>query len=181
MLPPLDGPCARCSWSDLTCRVALPRQYDIIVVMSHADAVYDVLRLVRPLVLSSARVVEAGTRPVGLTVGSRAVLEVLDATGPAPVPDVAERLDLPRQAVQRHVDELRRRGYVETRPNPAHRRSVLVTPTGDGTRVFRDLRAAEGRDLDEVALDCTAADLETARQVLAAILRDVRAREGVRS
>jgi len=36
-------------------------------------ALYEVLRQVRPLVLNSARVVEASLRPEGLSVGLRAV------------------------------------------------------------------------------------------------------------
>ncbi|WP_203940351.1 hypothetical protein, partial [Spirilliplanes yamanashiensis] len=59
------------------------------------SALYGVLRQVRPLVLNSARMVEAALRPRGLSVGMRAVLEVLAEHGPATVPAVADRLPPP--------------------------------------------------------------------------------------
>ena len=67
---------------------------------------YDLVRLVRPMTLNSGRVVERGLRRLGLTVGRRAVLEVLVEGGPSPVPEIARRLDLSRQAAQRLVNEL---------------------------------------------------------------------------
>ena len=86
-------------------------------------------RLVRPIVLNSARVVEAAVRPLGWTVGSRAVMDALDSEAPLTVPQIAFRLSLARQNVQRHVDELLRLDHLQATPNPAHRRSVLIQPT----------------------------------------------------
>ncbi|MGX5655644.1 MarR family transcriptional regulator [Geodermatophilus nigrescens] len=144
--------------------------------MSRGEAVYEVLRRARPLVLDSARVVEARVRDRGWTVGSRAVVEVLAESGPATVPQVARALSLARQNVQRHVDDLLRLGHARRSANPGHRRSVLVELTGDGRRAFEDLRAGELADLGRLAPGCSAADLATAAAVLAALGRDVRAR-----
>ena len=141
-----------------------------------ADLVHEVLRHLRPLVLSSARVVEAGVRGVGWTVGSRAVVEVLREAGAATVPDIARRMDLPRQAVQRHVNDLATLGHVEQRTNPAHRRSVLIALTPDGAATFDRVRTRELRDLETLAAGCSTADLRTAAHVLAVLDRDVRAR-----
>ena len=68
--------------------------------------VYAVVRLARPITLNSARVDDAGLRELGLTVGMRAVLEVLVEDGPLTTPNVARRLDVSRQATQRLVNEL---------------------------------------------------------------------------
>ncbi|GLY07141.1 MarR family winged helix-turn-helix transcriptional regulator [Actinoplanes sp. NBRC 101535] len=136
--------------------------------------VSDILRNVRPLVLNSARVVEHMLRAAGITVGMRAVLEVLFDDGPAPVPALADRLDLARQGIQRHVNDLLALGCVESRENPAHRRSVLIALTPAGTATFERIRAAELRDLDRLAPDCTADELITARKVLNALNRDIR-------
>jgi DNA-binding MarR family transcriptional regulator len=143
-------------------------------------ALYEVLRQVRPLVLNSARVVETSLRPQGLSVGTRAVLEVLAEHGAATVPAVADRLDLARQGVQRHVDHLTGLGYVETRPNPAHRRSVLVALTPAGAEVIGRVRRDELRDLATLAGDCTSGEIATAVKVLRALNRDVRRRAGGR-
>lgn len=137
---------------------------------------YDVLGYVRPIVLNSARVVEDRVRVVGWTVGTRAVVEVLTAYGPATVPEIGRRLDLPRQAVQRHVDDLRRRGHVMTRENPKHRRSVLVVLTGEGAAAFDRVRTAELAELATVAPECSDDDLRTTARVLAGLDRDIRAR-----
>ncbi|WP_199510150.1 MarR family winged helix-turn-helix transcriptional regulator [Nucisporomicrobium flavum] len=139
-------------------------------------ALYDLLRHVRPLTLNSARVVEAALRPYHLTVGMRAVLEVLSEAGPATVPAIATRLDLARQGVQRHVDDLVRLGHVEIRVNPAHRRSVLVALTAAGADVFAHVHADDLRHLAAMAPECTPEDIATATRVLQALGRDVRKR-----
>ncbi|MEU8235781.1 MarR family transcriptional regulator [Actinoplanes sp. NPDC048967] len=145
-------------------------------MLARGAALYEVLRHVRPLVLNSARVVEAALRPEGLSVGTRAVLEVLAEHGPATVPAIGDRLDLARQGVQRHVNDLLKRGYVESRPNPAHRRSVLIVLTGSGTAVIGRIRDDELRQLATLAPDCTEQEIATAAKVLAALSRDVRRR-----
>lgn len=139
-------------------------------------AIYTLLRQVRPIVLSSARVVEARVRAIGWTVGSRAVVEVLIEHGPATVPQVATWLDLPRQGVQRHVDHLLTLEHVRADPNPRHRRSHLITVTQAGREAFERLSEAELRQLQELATDCTDEDIATATAVLAALHRDIRAR-----
>lgn len=124
--------------------------------------------------LNSARVVEAALRPDGVTVGMRAVLEILAEHGAATVPAVAERLDLARQGVQRHVNDLLRLGFVEVRGNPAHRRSVLIALTAAGTALFDRMRRDELRRLSAMAGECSADDVAAALKVLRALNRDVR-------
>ena len=138
--------------------------------------IYELLRFVRPIVLGSARVVEADVRGLGWTVASRAVMEVLVAQAPLTVPQVASRLSLARQNVQRHVDELTRLGHVHALQNPAHRRSVLVQPTPSGRAAFRAVHARELADLSDLATTCTDEDLHTAERVLAALDHDIRDR-----
>ena len=138
--------------------------------------IYELLRFVRPIVLSSARVVEAHVRDLGWTVGSRAVMEVLVAEAPLTVPQVASRLSLARQNVQRQVDELTRLGHLHVIENPAHRRSVLVEPTAEGRAAFRAMHAHELAALADLATTCTDEDLRTGARVLAALDHDIRGR-----
>ncbi|NDL57183.1 MarR family winged helix-turn-helix transcriptional regulator [Phytoactinopolyspora mesophila] len=137
-------------------------------------ALYALLRHVRPLVLNSARVVEALVHDAGWTVGMRAVMEVIDEIGPTPAPAIASRLDLPRQGVQRHINDLLELGHVEAQPNPAHRRSNLIAHTPRGAEVYARIRADELRRLDSLAGECSPTDIDVAVQVLAALNRDVR-------
>ncbi|MDI6104885.1 MarR family winged helix-turn-helix transcriptional regulator [Actinoplanes sp. NEAU-A12] len=136
---------------------------------------YEVLRHVRPLVLNSARVVEASLRGDGLSVGMRAVLEILAGHGPMTVPDIADRLDLARQGIQRHVNDLIALGCVEPRSNPAHRRSVLIAATPAGSELFARIRTGELDRLGRMAPGCTDEEIATALRVLGALNRDVRA------
>ena len=138
--------------------------------------IYSLVSLTRPIVLSSARVVEAQTRALGWTVGSRAVMEVLAAQGPLTVPQIASRLTLARQNVQRHVDELVRLGDLRATANPAHRRSVLIEATARGRRRFRSLHTRELADLAGLVPACSDQDLETATRVLGALSDDIRRR-----
>lgn len=147
-------------------------------MLERGAALYEVLRHVRPLVLNSARAVEAALRPEGLSVGMRAVLEVLAEHGPAPVPALGDRLDLARQGVQRHVNDLLALGYVESRPNPAHRRSVVIALTRTGGEVIGRVRDDELRQLAGLAPDCTLQEIATAAKVLRSLSRDVRRRAG---
>ncbi|MBL7254104.1 MarR family winged helix-turn-helix transcriptional regulator [Paractinoplanes lichenicola] len=137
---------------------------------------YEVLRNVRPLVLNSARVVEADLAADGLTVGMRAVLEVLAEGGPATVPAIGDTLDLARQGIQRHVNDLGRLGLVEVRDNPSHRRSVLIALSPAGAERFERIRRDELARLGRMATDCTEAEIATAIKVLRSLNRDVRQR-----
>ena len=140
------------------------------------ELVYDVVRLTRPVTLASARVVERSLRPYGLTVGGRAVLELLSEGGPATVPDLAHTLDVSRQAVQRLVNDTVAAGHAVLTDNPRHRRSQLVGLTERGRQAFAEVRREELRQLATLAPECSAAALETAHQVLAALARDIRDR-----
>lgn len=161
-----------------TREVSLPDTYDNLVVMirPREELLHDVLLQIRPLVLTSARAVEAIWREHDVTVGMRAVLAVLAAGGPRPVPEIASRLELTRQAVQRHVDDLRARGLVTTTANPAHRRSVLIALTREGQQLWHKGHAQDLDALAPMAAEFSRADLETTVQVLEALGRDVRRR-----
>ena len=155
----------------------MPSTYDIIDVMSGRGAhLYELVRLARPIVLNSARVVEAGVREAGWTVGSRAVMEVLVHGGPTTVPRVAAQLSLARQNVQRQVDALVRLGHVAIAPNPGHRRSVLVQATDEGRRAFLRVHDRELADLAQLAPECSGRDIATAIEVLRHVDAGIRAR-----
>lgn len=130
-------------------------------------AVFDVLG---PLYRRGVRAVE---QEGGMPVGVRAVLDALAGAGPATVPALGRTLALSRQFVQRSVDDAAGRGWVRTRENPAHRRSVLVELTADGERVLADVRDGERRELGALEADLDTrldpGDLDACLRVLRAL------------
>ncbi|MGI5130347.1 MarR family winged helix-turn-helix transcriptional regulator [Pseudonocardia sp. CA-107938] len=134
---------------------------------------YAVLRRVRPLHLLSARAVTAALESEQLTLGVRALLEVLTDGGPAPVPAIGRTLSMPRQVIQRLVDQAHEQGLVTTRPNPAHRRSPLVDLTDRGRTTFDRVHEAELRNLAAIAADLDPADVATTVRVLDALVAGV--------
>jgi DNA-binding MarR family transcriptional regulator len=134
-----------------------------------AEQLYAVLRYVRPLHLVAARAVTHALAGERITMGVRAVLEVLSDRGPQPVPAIGRALSLPRQVVQRLCGQALELGLVATAPNPAHRRSRLVALTAAGGAAFDRLHAAELRNLDEIAAGLAPADVAAALRVLDAL------------
>lgn len=126
------------------------------------DRIAAAARLIRTIRRGFRAMARAGDRlhaDLGVTAAMRVVLEMLDEEGPMTVPAMARARGLSRQHFQTKVDALAARGLVEARPNPAHARSVLIALTGEGARVFGEMRrreaaviAAATADMDETAL-----------------------------
>ena len=133
-------------------------------------ALYDLLQTIRPLHRRVARSVASHLEGAGIGVGARAVLACLAEGGPATVPQAGRALFLPRQNVQKWMDELLAAGLVAKHPNPAHRRSPVVALTDKGTAFFERIRAREQAFLAPLASDLDAGDVEAAARVLSACL-----------
>lgn len=87
---------------------------------------------------------ESLARPVGLTAAWWQVLAaVLDE--PRSVADVARNVGVTRQSVQRIADLLVDRGLAVYRPNPAHRRAKLLSPTPQGRDAVRRIAPAHAQ------------------------------------
>lgn len=108
------------------------------------DALQDVLLALFQLhgrVLEAADVMSGGS---GLT-GARWQVMKVAARQSLTVSQIARRLGLKRQSVQRTVDQLAGQGLVELRPNLDHSRAGLVALTAEGRRI---LAALESRQQD---------------------------------
>ena len=73
---------------------------------------------------SAEAAVERGLKGIGLTVRTRAVLEVLLVEKEASVPDIAEKLEIKLQYVQLMVNETITEGLTVRRENPRHERQA---------------------------------------------------------
>lgn len=138
------------------------------------DAIETLIDEVRLLYHRAVQVAEDLHRQEPVTVGMRAVLEFLDHQGPAAVPHIARSRLVSRQHIQTLVNALRRLKLVETRPNPAHRRSSLVELTDDGRRLINRMRNREADRLAGARLTPTRSELLRAARTL----RDLRAALG---
>lgn len=117
---------------------------------------------------------------LGLTASLRAVMEHLHEHGPQTVPQIAEEKSVRRQSIQALVDQLREEGLVTTSPNPAHRRSVLVSLTREGRAVFIRIQQRERAKLRDILQDLEGQhlegqDLDTAVRVLGALRNSLHA------
>ncbi len=135
-----------------------------------ASRLTEVFDLVGPLYRRVQRKVEQAAPLEGVSVGVRAVLDLLRAQGPLTVPQMGRAQSLSRQFVQRMVHDAQSRGWVETVPNPAHRRSSLVRLTDEGRTVIAAVTTREHALLRQVGGDLTDAQVTACLHVLGRML-----------
>jgi DNA-binding MarR family transcriptional regulator len=102
---------------------------------SGEDVFQDVLLALFQVHGQVLRAADAMSRESGLTGGRWQVMRVV-ARQPMTVSQVARRLGLQRQSVQRTVDTVRRQGLVEVQPNVDHARAGLIALSAEGRRVL---------------------------------------------
>lgn len=103
---------------------------------------------------------------------ARGVLRGLVRYGARTVPQLAFARSVTRQHTQEVVDGLIADGLVERKPNPAHRRSLLVVPTARGIEVVAALDAEDARTMIAVGATMKASRGDLA--ITARVLREMR-------
>ncbi len=96
--------------------------------------------------------------PVGLTAAWWQVLATV-LREPLSVADISRFVGTSRQSVQRVADRLVDEGLAEYRPNPAHRRAKLLTPTDNGRSAVRAIAPAHAELAHQLALEFGEAEL----------------------
>lgn len=104
-----------------------------------------------------------------ISMGMRAVLEFLLKNGPATVPGIARNRSVSRQHVQMLANELLDRNLVELTANPSHKRSPLLTLTGEGVNLIERMRRREFRLYEETVTGVSAAEMMSAASTLGKI------------
>ncbi|MEU9831588.1 MarR family transcriptional regulator [Streptosporangium sp. NPDC048047] len=135
-----------------------------------AHRLTEVFDLVGPLYRRAQRKVEEGVPIEGLSVGVRAVLNLLHRNGPMTVPQMGRAQALSRQFVQRMVNDAAALRLVESIPNPAHQRSSLIRLTDDGRAAITAVMTREYALLGQVGGGLTDADVTGCVRVLTAML-----------
>jgi DNA-binding MarR family transcriptional regulator len=122
-------------------------------------------------------------RPAGLTAAWWLVLGTVLET-PLSVAGIAREIGVTRQSVQRIADVLVERRLAAYRPNPAHRRAKLLSPTTNGRSAIRRIGPAHaafaGRLAEAVGMTELEHILEAAGRLSASLadLAGVRAELG---
>ncbi len=127
------------------------------------DITLEIFRLGGTLVAEGDRL----TRDLGLTSARWKVLGAIDMEArPLTVPQIARRMGLTRQAVQRIVDEMRGMGLVEISPNPDHLRSPIVSCTPNGKATYEKIMRRYTAWANRLAETMESSELKKALKVL---------------
>ncbi|GAB3307514.1 MarR family transcriptional regulator [Epidermidibacterium keratini] len=137
------------------------------------DRLVDVLALLGPVYRKSQRLVEDNERIEGVSIGVRAVLDLLREHGPMTVPQMAREQSLSRQFVQRMTNDALAKGWVETTANPAHKRSSLIALTAAGSDLIATVVRREHQALSQTPGELTGDDIDGCIRVLDGLLRNL--------
>ena len=132
------------------------REEAILAVVSEVRSLFHELKML-------AQEIHGGSPLAG---GRRGVMVNLLEDGDQTVPELARRRPVSRQHIQVLVDELLRDGLVRRRPNPAHRRSKLVSLTPKGRKAIRAMLEREVRLLRRLDLGADRGRLMAAAHLL---------------
>ena len=114
-------------------------------------------------------------RPAGQTSARWVVIADVE-DGPATVAQIARRLHLARQSVQRVADLLEADGIAAYEDNPGHRRAKLLRLTVEGTEALRTIQTAQRRWANALGAEIGERDLRQASKVLGRVLDSLASR-----
>jgi DNA-binding MarR family transcriptional regulator len=116
----------------------------------------------------NGRLLRAGdeiARPLHLTSARWQVLGAIEDQ-PLSVAQIAHRMGLARQNVQRLADVLEKKGVVDFAPNPKHARAKLVCLTTKGRNAVQELNQRQAQWANRIASSVQTGDLEAALKTM---------------
>ncbi|UFS70336.1 MarR family transcriptional regulator [Geomonas sp. RF6] len=121
--------------------------------MRHTPEGADFTKLILETFRLNGALIAAGDQLVGVLGLTSARWQVLGSVyeGPATVAEIARRMGLTRQNVQRIADYLAKDGFVTTSANPAHRRAKLYSLTPHGKSVMEEVRNRQAEWANRIA------------------------------
>jgi DNA-binding MarR family transcriptional regulator len=125
----------------------------------------------------SRRESEIVARQQNVTVTQWHTMSVLSDGNAASVPQIAARLGVTRQAVQRVADQLLHSGHVERVTNPKHDTSPLLRLTSAGDEVLSELWELSDAPRARMLADVDAAKLHEATSTLQAVISALKGSE----
>jgi DNA-binding MarR family transcriptional regulator len=125
------------------------------------DLIVETFRLNGRLLLAGDEL----TRDLGLSSARWQVMGAL-ADGPLPAAEIARKMGLARQSVQRIVDVLAAERIVAFAENPAHRRAKCIHLTQQGSDLLMEVTQRQAAWVNRLTQGVSAADIRSAVQVL---------------
>ena len=89
-------------------------------------------------------------RDLGVNTSMRSVMESLARGGEQTVPGIARSRGVSRQHIQVIANRLSRAKLIESRDNPADRRTFLVSLSRRGQRLFGEIQKREAREFERL-------------------------------
>ena len=126
----------------------------------------EVVTEVRRLFFALRGVTDALLADLDCTAPERSLLLELAKGGPQTVPTLARTRAISRQAMQKVVDRLLAREWLDVAPNPAHERSSLLVLSPAGERVFAEIRRREAALVRARPLPVSSSELRRVTGVL---------------
>lgn len=137
----------------------------------HTEKLYRSIQLTRPLLRHISAYVEQELGDSSVTVGQRAVLEVLYTDGAMTAPQLTQKLELKRQFVGRMLAEATDAGLVTQQANPEHARAHFHVLTDAGHGAIARIREHEMQKLSELEALFTVEEIDTHFRIQAAMNR----------
>jgi DNA-binding MarR family transcriptional regulator len=101
-----------------------------------------------------------------LSIGVRGIIEILYDQGGMTVPHLAKIRHLSRQSVQVMVDQMIENGWVETKPNPFHKKSMIIELTDEGKKAYKNMQEQEIKHMKKLDIDIPQKKLEEALKLM---------------
>ncbi|WP_300012440.1 MarR family transcriptional regulator [uncultured Roseobacter sp.] len=136
------------------------------------EKLYAGIQMTRPLLRYITARVEADLKGTGISVGQRAILEVLFGVGKATAPEITRYLDVKRQFVGRELKEMENLGLVDSEPNPSHKSSKYYKLTQRSRPIIESIRAREVAQICAFAERFTNAEIAAFHKVQSALLAE---------
>ena len=110
------------------------------------------------------------TRPHGLTSARWQVMGAIDLAGsPLTVSQIARRMGLSRQAVQRIVNDLRGLSMISLETNLDHKRAPLVSLSKEGAKILKSVDQAQIEWINQLSDGVSKNRVDDALEILKAI------------
>lgn len=107
------------------------------------------------------------TKPLGLTSARWQVMGAIDIAGqPITVPQIARRMGLTRQGVQRIVNDLKNIDMITLGPNIDHKRAPLVSLSPKGIKAMTSVNKSQAKWANKVSQGISERKLTQALKVL---------------
>lgn len=119
----------------------------------------------------NGRLLESGdamTKDLRLSSARWQVLAAIDGE-PLTVAEIARRMGLRRQSVQRTVNSLRSAGFVSLQTNPNHRRAKLIELTEMGFEALQEVYRRQAVWVNDLAIGIPVEDLDRTLKTMATV------------